>query len=577
MWWIAAATLIFLAWFSYQLLGPNPPILVSKQTTYITAPLRSNGLPDYQTHVRHKLRAGITQENNAAVLMWQAFGPEQGPDDSIPANWELVARELDLPPVDASKCLVDPYSNEITQRVENWLVANHPEWKQAVANPPANQDRDSCPTELGYELVGSAQDAPWRREQLPPLAEWLDANNDAIDLLVEASRRPRHYTPFELSEPGEENTLVSQLPMNGIMRARETARVLGIRAMFHLGEGRHAEAWQDLLATHRWARLVGHGPTIVEQLVAIAIEGIACKPDAVLLASDDLPQDVAQQIQRDLENLPPAADLAKSFDEGERLYFLDSIVNYRNKGIGAFVAENFQFDFETGEPKDPDWTTKLLNLISADWNVGLQEGNRWYDRLAAAASLPKFIDRKREFRQLEMEISGRESSLRKPGNWIVATFSVGKRNEMVATAMIAALSPAFYATLEAQDRTVATLELTQLAAALAVYRAEHGKYPDKLDELVPDVLPQLPVDLYHAKPFIYHRDADGYLLYSTGENGIDDGGSHEQWDILAGRALHFADDPTTEKLRAQIPTAADDLSIRVPRPAFKLPSPPAKR
>ena len=35
--------------------------------------------------------------------------------------------------------------------------------------------------------------------------------------------------------------------------------------------------------------------------------------------------------------------------------------------------------------------------------------------------------------------------------------------------------------------------------------------------------------------------------------------------------------PPAEKLRDQIPAGADDLSIRVPRPAFKLPSPPAKR
>ncbi|MEX2092091.1 MAG: hypothetical protein WD971_05410, partial [Pirellulales bacterium] len=453
MLWLLALAALLLAWFLWQLLGPTPPIIVSKETTFITAPLRTDGLPDYIKYLRDKLRDGVTAENNAAVLMWQAFGPEQGPDDSIPANWELVAQELDLPPVDASKCLVDPYSNEITQRVEKWLVANHPEWKQAIANPPADEEGDSRPGELGYELVGSAQDAPWRREQLPPVAEWLDTNNDAIDLLVEASRRPRNYTPFELSEPGEDNILVSQLPMNGIMRARETARVLGIRAMFRLGESRHAEAWQDLLAIHRWARLVGQGPTVVEQFVAIAMEGIASSADAVLLASNDLPLEVAQQIQRDLESLPPATDLAKSFDEGERLYFLDSIVNYRNKGIGTFVAENFQFDFETGEPKEPDWSAKLLNLISADWNVGLEEGNRWYDRLAAAARLPKFIDRKQEFRRLGTEISGRESSLRKPGNWIAATFSAGKRNEMVATAMIAALSPAFYATLEAHDRT----------------------------------------------------------------------------------------------------------------------------
>jgi hypothetical protein len=37
-----------------------------------------------------------------------------------------------------------------------------------------------------------------------------------------------------------------------------------------------------------------------------------------------------------------------------------------------------------------------------------------------------------------------------------------------------------------------------------------------LEELVPSVLAALPVDLYNAKPFVYKRDGDGYLLYSLG-------------------------------------------------------------
>jgi hypothetical protein len=36
------------------------------------------------------------------------------------------------------------------------------------------------------------------------------------------------------------------------------------------------------------------------------------------------------------------------------------------------------------------------------------------------------------------------------------------------------------------------------------------------------------------------------------------------------------DNPDTEKLYQQIPAGADDIAIRVPRPAFKLPTPPAK-
>jgi hypothetical protein len=147
---------------------------------------------------------------------------------------------------------------------------------------------------------------------------------------------------------------------------------------------------------------------------------------------------------------------------------------------------------------------------------------------------------------------------------------------MAAAGVIASTASVINALASAMDRTNTQLELTRLAAALAVYRADHGQYPDKLDALMPDMLPQLPVDLYHAKSLVYKRETDGYLLYSTGENGVDDGGSHEQYGgILAGRDIGWNDDDATQNLREQIPAGADDLAIRVPRPAFRLPTPPA--
>lgn len=77
-------------------------------------------------------------------------------------------------------------------------------------------------------------------------------------------------------------------------------------------------------------------------------------------------------------------------------------------------------------------------------------------------------------------------------------------------------------------------------------------------------------DLYHGKPFGYQRTADGYLLYSFGLNGIDDGGSHEERLLFEGKATNGDDDvpdPKTGKtMWDQIPTGSDDLSLRVPIP-----------
>src|SRR5947209_19365192 len=48
---------------------------VGTDTTYVTGPLDSHGYVDYVTALNERLGKGITPENNANVLIWQALGP----------------------------------------------------------------------------------------------------------------------------------------------------------------------------------------------------------------------------------------------------------------------------------------------------------------------------------------------------------------------------------------------------------------------------------------------------------------------------------------------------------------------
>ena len=52
--------------------GKSPGLLVtiSKETTYITEPLRADGYPDYVAALNQRFSQGVTPENNAAVLFW---------------------------------------------------------------------------------------------------------------------------------------------------------------------------------------------------------------------------------------------------------------------------------------------------------------------------------------------------------------------------------------------------------------------------------------------------------------------------------------------------------------------------
>lgn len=70
------------------------------------------------------------------------------------------------------------------------------------------------------------------------------------------------------------------------------------------------------------------------------------------------------------------------------------------------------------------------------------------------------------------------------------------------------------------------------AIAIELFTARHGRPPAALADLVPDILPAIPVDALSGDPICYRlvdADAGGapYVLYSTGTDGVDDGGTFD--------------------------------------------------
>ncbi|MGA2661799.1 MAG: hypothetical protein ABSH34_30325 [Verrucomicrobiota bacterium] len=65
-----------------------------------------------------------------------------------------------------------------------------------------------------------------------------------------------------------------------------------------------------------------------------------------------------------------------------------------------------------------------------------------------------------------------------------------------------------------------------LAAEVAVrcYQAEQGHPPARLEQLVPKYLQRVPSDPFRAGPVIYGPQGTNWLLYSVGEDRVDDGG-----------------------------------------------------
>jgi uncharacterized membrane protein len=83
-------------------------------------------------------------------------------------------------------------------------------------------------------------------------------------------------------------------------------------------------------------------------------------------------------------------------------------------------------------------------------------------------------------------------------------------------------------------------DLAKIATALKRYKLKYEVYSKNLAELRPDLISELPIDPFTGRDFVYKQEGKGFLLYSLGENGVDDGcktitvrtGSRDQIKLL---------------------------------------------
>ena len=190
MWWMATSGPGSVLLFLYQLLGPNPPIIVSPQTTYITSPLLPNGLPDYEKYWLQHFGKGVTHENNAAVLLY----PAMGPGDISPGDYRLITRQLGIDDAAAGGSYLEKIHGPANRkrRVAAWLndqgrlkLPGRNVSKQTIeqvlnmAPMPLSEESEQLVFDVVDFEIDRAMFRPWSAKQLPPLATWVAENHEA--------------------------------------------------------------------------------------------------------------------------------------------------------------------------------------------------------------------------------------------------------------------------------------------------------------------------------------------------------------------------------------------------------------
>ncbi|HVS39895.1 MAG TPA: hypothetical protein VMS17_30335, partial [Gemmataceae bacterium] len=498
---------------------PAPKFPLGKDTTYVSGPLDQDGYIDYEAALNDRLGKGITPETNANVLLWKAFGPTPEGGPGTPA--EVFKRMgIDEPPKDGA-----------------YFIGLDALMKDHLKLDPSQFDAI-------YDQQMRAGKRPWTAKDYPHIAEWLEANEKPLAIVVEATRRPDYYNPLisrrKENEPG---SLINAL-LPSVQKCRAAAAALTARAMFRAGTGKFDEAWQDLLACHRLGRLVARGGTLIEALVGIAVDQMASNADLAYLERADLTATQIQDRMKDLQGLAPLPPMADKIDLLERFTYLESVGLIRRGGLGVLEG------LSGGSAKKPD-ADQLKVLEKIDWEPALRNGNQWYDRLAAASRLKDRAERRKEFDKIDEDLKALKKEAGESANLAKLLSLLNDPPEKTAgkaigDVLICLLVPAVSKVQNAYDRDDQVQRNVQIAFALAAYRRDHGSYPAKLDDLAPKYLPAVPNDIFSGGPLVYHPSDKGYLFYSVGVNGRDEGGRS------------FEDDPP-----------GDDLPVSMPLPELK--------
>lgn len=502
--------------------GAGPVVTVSEETTHIVRPLDEEGYVDYVAALNQRNREGVTPENNAVVLLWQALGPTEIPGSYGEEGRRELFRELGVsPPPEEGEYFVslEDYSRELEE-------AGPPPGRRQ-SDEQASSEEEQKPVNwlaLLREQHDRASERPWSPEEFPELAAWLDRNRVPLGLMVEGSRKERFYSPLIRSE---ESALLIYVLLPASQGCRETCRALEARALLRLHEGQVDEARQDLLACRRWARLVGQGPFLVEALIAYAIDRELCPCDGAVARHGNLTSDVIRQYQADLKKLGPLPNVVDKIDVAERFMFLDSIVAVTKGGPGVVDSP----DNEEGGLVQLVWEKGGNRAI--DWDTILRMGNGQFERVVNTARIADRSERARAAVEFDKEIGRQAEANSELKSFATSVLRKGPRQvatEKIGWNYLALLMPGFPAALAAEDRAIATFRMVDASLALAAYRADHGDYPESLAKLVPDYADEIPRDPFTGEELRYAPVDDDYLLYSVGPNGEDEEGRTSESD-----------------------------------------------
>jgi len=337
-------------------------------------------------------------------------------------------------------------------------------------------------------VVGSAE-LPPRTEPLAEetkalVTQYLVDNQQALELLHKGAAIEHSRYPIDLS--------MGFAALPDFSNIRTAARLLKLEAALHAENAEPQSAARSITSTFGLARSLSKEPLLLSQLVRIACQGLAISALEHAINRTEFTDEQLVNLSRVLNNAEDHSAMTRAF-AGERCV-----------GVSIFKAPASQVVPLVGGSSRPGMFSIALYKFA-----GLADT----DAITYLDLMEDYI----------------ETTQLPPHQRQSAVDAINAKIDKIPKIhiLLRAFMPALSRVTMIDIRAIAQLRTARVALAIERYRLATGSFPDALSDLAPTYLDGVPKDPFDDKELRYKKLETGFVIYSIGEDGTDDGGKEK--------------------------------------------------
>ncbi|MDO4587510.1 MAG: hypothetical protein Q4C95_09470 [Planctomycetia bacterium] len=346
-------------------------------------------------------------------------------------------------------------------------------------------------------------ESPWKADDNPQAAKWLEEMKPLFDLYAKAVRMPTFVCYHQNSFRDQENSGLYMILLPDIQSQREFGgRLPSLRANFRIANGDIDGAIEDIeTMLYNAKHLTGaNAQCFVIVLVGNAIHQVAEKAILNLLKYGNPTEEQLARLDgivRSFSDFIPIKD--HPLWKIEKVFYYDLI----DRLLNGLMNDDLDIIIENDAERDYLKNVSLLLKLPLDSNIVRQQCYYWLQKTDEYYQTPDPAKSK-ELKQL-LDDNQKVLENYKMHYWHPSWLLINVRSKMIGDILgriICQTSSAKQVQLETQSQNILTLT----GIALDRYRLKNGHYPDSLDALVPEFLPTVPIDPWTQKtPLIYAK------------------------------------------------------------------------